>query len=898
MRLLDKMRLRLRSLFRRGRVESELDAELRFHLDQLIEEDIASGMTPDEARWAALRTIGGVTRFQEECRDMRRVSLIENLAQDIRYAIRTLGRTPAFTGVVVATLALGIGGITAVFSVVEAVLVAPLPYEESGQLVRFYQEEPDVASSRTGVTGPHFQQIRDHAASFEDVAAFQGKGTQARGQAQGTFREAGLDLATDGQAQRLRVLRVTSGYFRTLRSGPLRGRGFEREDEVGARLLVLSDAVWRNRFRGDLSVIGRTVYLSAEPYVVIGIAPRGFEDPIVGQVDAWLPYDLAGNTNEEDYTLTAIGRLRNGVSFDQARAEIAALTQSLAEQWPGVRANTLVARPLKEDLVAASRDTLRLLLIAVGLTLLAACVNVANLLVVRATGRIREFAIRSALGSGSFRIARQLLVESALLAALGGLLGLALAAFAVRVLRALGRDAIPRLDEVGFDPLVLGFAALATLATGIVFGLLPAFRFGRIQPGRALGAQSRSATGSRGWSRLRSGLAAAQLALALTLLAGAGVLTASFYRLRHVDLGFRVERVLTFDLSLPAVRYDAERRAAFQEELARRMEAIPGVTAAGGTSYLPATGTHHAWPVRVDSGPLAGTVPKILTGGTDRQAEQRMVSGNFFTALQIPVLAGRVFDAQDDRGAPPRAVVSADFARQAFPGMPLEEVVGQQIAIFSQENAIIGVVGDVALDAHGAPGATVYRAHRQNAGFLNWALTLVVATDLAPERILPAVRGEVAAMDPQLVVHRTAPMAEVVGRGVSRERFALVLMGAFTAVALALAAVGLYGLLAYSVRQRTREIGIRMALGATAAQVRNLVLRQAAVVLGIGLLGGIAGALAIGRWLSSLVFETSPTDPRVLLVTALLSTLVGLLSAWLPARRASRVEPRIAIQEE
>jgi predicted permease len=691
---------------------------------------------------------------------------------------------------------------------------------------------------------------------------------------------------------------VTSGYFRTLRSGPLRGRGFEREDEVGARLLVLSDAVWRNRFRGDLSVIGRTVYLSAEPYVVIGIAPRGFEDPIVGQVDAWLPYDLAGNTNEEDYTLTAIGRLRNGVSFDQARAEIAALTQSLAEQWPGVRANTLVARPLKEDLVAASRDTLRLLLIAVGLTLLAACVNVANLLVVRATGRIREFAIRSALGSGSFRIARQLLVESALLAALGGLLGLALAAFAVRVLRALGRDAIPRLDEVGFDPLVLGFAALATLATGIVFGLLPAFRFGRIQPGRALGAQSRSATGSRGWSRLRSGLAAAQLALALTLLAGAGVLTASFYRLRHVDLGFRVERVLTFDLSLPAVRYDAERRAAFQEELARRMEAIPGVTAAGGTSYLPATGTHHAWPVRVDSGPLAGTVPKILTGGTDRQAEQRMVSGNFFTALQIPVLAGRVFDAQDDRGAPPRAVVSADFARQAFPGMPLEEVVGQQIAILSQENAIIGVVGDVALDAHGAPGATVYRAHRQNAGFLNWALTLVVATDLAPERILPAVRGEVAAMDPQLVVHRTAPMAEVVGRGVSRERFALVLMGAFTAVALALAAVGLYGLLAYSVRQRTREIGIRMALGATAAQVRNLVLRQAAVVLGIGLLGGIAGALAIGRWLSSLVFETSPTDPRVLLVTALLSTLVGLLSAWLPARRASRVEPRIAIQEE
>jgi ABC-type antimicrobial peptide transport system permease subunit len=257
-----------------------------------------------------------------------------------------------------------------------------------------------------------------------------------------------------------------------------------------------------------------------------------------------------------------------------------------------------------------------------------------------------------------------------------------------------------------------------------------------------------------------------------------------------------------------------------------------------------------------------------------------------------------VFDAQDDPGAPARAVVSADFARQTFPGMPLEEVVGQQIAIFSQENSIIGVVGDVALDAHGAPGATVYRAHRQNADFQNWALTQVVATDLPPERILPVVRAEVAAMDPQLVVHRAAPMAEVVGRGVSRERFALVLMGAFTAVALALAAVGLYGLLAYSVRQRTREIGIRMALGATAAQVRNLVIRQAAVVLGIGLIAGTAGALAIGRWLSSLVFETSPTNPRVFLATALLLTVVALLSAWLPAWRASRVEPRIAMQEE
>jgi predicted permease len=808
---------------------------------------------------------------------MRRIALMENLAQDMRYGIRTLRKSPGFAGVVIATLALGIGGVTAVFSVVQAVLLAPLPYEEPGQLVRFYQQEQEDPSTREFLTGPHFREIRDHAASFEEVSALD------------TYHETGLDLVQEGQAQRLRVLHVTSGYFRTLRAGPLRGRAFEREDEVGARLIVVSDELWRNRFRSDPSVIGQTIHLSAEPYVVTGIAPRGFEDPIVGEVDAWLPLDLAGETSEEDHSLTAVGRLRNGVSFDQARSEFAALNQSIAERWPGVRTNTLVVESLKEDLVAHSRGTLQLLLIAVGLVLLAACVNVANLFLVRATHRVREFAIRSALGSGSLRIARQLLVESTLLATLGGLLGLALAAFAVEVFSALGSGAIPRLANVGFSPVVLGVAALVTLATAIAFGLIPAFRFGRMQPNRALGAQSRSATGARGQNRLRSGLAAAQLSLALTLLAGAGVLMASFYHLQQLDLGFRTDRVLTFDLSLPAVRYDAERRAAFQEQLASRIESIPGVTAAGGTSRLPATGTYHSWITRIDTGPLAGT--RLMPN-------QRTVSGDFFMALEIPVLAGRVFDERDDTEASPRAVVSAGFARYAFPGMPFEEVIGQRVAPLFQEREIIGVVGDVTLNAHGTPAPTVYHAHRQFAANRNWALTQVVATELPGERILPAVRAEVTAMDPELVVYRAAPLDEVVGQGVGRERFALVLMGAFAAVALVLAGVGLSGVLAYSVRQRTQEIGIRMALGATAGQVRNLVLRQAAVVIGIGLVAGIGGALAIGRWLSSLLYETSPRDPLVLLATVLLLTVVALLAAWLPAWRASRVEPKIAIQEQ
>ena len=803
--------------------------------------------------------------------------------QDLGYAVRQLRRSPGFSAAVVATLALGIGGTTAVFSVVEAVLLASLPYEASEQLVRFYQEEPAVASSRTRVTGPHFKAIRDRATTFEDVAAFQ--------------ETNGADMVANNQVQRLRLLQVTSGYFRTLRVNPQRGRGFESADETGAHYVILSDAMWRIRFGSDPSSIGATVQLSAEPYVVVGIAPPGFQDPIVGDVDAWVPYDLARNNNEENYTLTAFGRLRNGARLEQAQGEIAALTRGLASQWPGVRASTLVVHRLKEDLVAPSRRTLQVLLIAVSLVLLVACVNVANIFLVRATARSREFAIRTALGSGSARIVRQLLLESLVLAAVGGLLGLGLSAWGVRTLRALGHDAIPRLAEVGFDATVLAFATLLTVGTAVGVGMMAAIRFAHIEPSQALGAQSRSATGTRGHARVRSALAAAQLALALTLLSAAAVLMVSFQRLQGKDLGFRIERVLTFEVSLPSARYNGSRRANFQEELARRLESIPGVTRAGGTSHLPAIGTRHAWPVRVDSGPLAGTVPRILTGGTDQQAENRVVSGQYFAALDIPVVAGRTFSAEDTADVQSRAIVSADFARQAFPGVSPANVVGQQIAIFSQKSSIIGVVGDVALDPYGAAGATVYRPHAQNAEFMNWTLTQVVATTLPPEGILAAVRTEVAALDPELVVYRVAPMTERVGRGVSRERFAFVLMGAFAVVAVMLAALGLYSVLAYAVRQRTREIGIRIALGATAADVRALVFRQAAMVVGIGLVVGIAGAAGLGRVLASLLFETSPSNVRVLMATAALLMGVASLAAWLPARRAARIEPRVAIQE-
>ncbi len=866
----------------RRRLDDETRRELEAHVEMLADRYIRSGMTTDDARAAARRQLGNLTMVREEVHLMNGFGWADGLAQDCRYALRQLQRSPGFAAVVVATLALGIGGTTAVFSVLRAVLLAPLPYEQPGQLVRFYQQEPDRPDTRHYLTAVHFGLLREHAASFEVVAVLN------------TYSETGGDLVTNGRAQRLRVLQVSADYFRALRSGSLRGSGFERRDETGTRRIVLSERLWRTSFAADPALIGSAVQLSGRPYEVAGVAPRAFEDPIAGDIDAWIPYNIVRDTSEQNNGLTAVGRLRTGVSLDQARAELAGLSRAMRERWPGVRLSDVVAVPLHEDIVAPSRGLLHLLLLAVGLVLLVACVNVANLKLSRSAGRVHEFATRSALGSGSARLVRQLLVESLLLAGLGGACGLAVAAFGVRVLQRIADNAVPRLDEVGFDPMVLGFALLVTLSTAVAFGVMPALRVAHVAPIHALREQSRSSTATRQQGRLRSGLAAAQLALALALLMGAGVLLASFSRLQEVNLGVRIDRVLTFDVNVPSVRYDAARRVAFQEELDRRLATVPGVTAAGAISFLPATGSYHGWGTAIETGPSAGTAISRRFGFN---IQQRVVSGNYFRAMEIPRLAGRVFDARDDIAAPARAVVSENFARAAFPGLPLDGALGQRISAGGRRLEIIGVVGDVAVDVYGAPAVIVYHAHRQFAEDRNWALTHVVATSVPPDRILANVRAEVAALDPELVVHRAAPMIDVVGKGTSRERFALVLMAVFAGVSLLLAAIGLYGVLAYAVRQRTREIGIRMALGASAAQVRLTILRQASVVLAAGLVGGSIGALALGRWLRALAFEISPSDPRILFAAAVVLTATGLIAAWLPARRASQVAPRVAMQE-
>jgi putative ABC transport system permease protein len=871
---------RLAFVLARRRLDVDARLEIDAHLDLLTERYRRQGMSADDAYISARRQFGNPTLMHQDLHEMNSIGWIEQGVQDLRYALRQFAAGPGFACVVVATLGLGIGGATAVFSVVQAVLLAPLPYAEPGQLVRFYQQDPSKPGTRDVLAGTHFTFLRTNATSFEDVAAI------------ADYNERGLDLFVNGRAERVRALFVSSGYFNVLRSQLQLGRGFDRGDETGTHRVVLSDATWRNFFGADPAIVGATIRVSGRPVEVAGVAASDFEDSIAPDVAAWVPYNLVGDTYEENNSLTAIGRLRNGVTLEQARAELAALARPLRERWPAAKKSAIIATPLHEELVAQATGPLHLVFAAVALVLLIACVNVANLALVRATGRVQEFAVRAALGSGRSRLARQLLVESLVLALCGGMFGLMLAGLGIRVLQAIGRQALPRLDDVTLNTEVMVFALLATGVSGVFFGIAPALRLAGTSPVEALRQQSRSATGAKGLARLRGALAAAQVALALTLLAGAAILLASLYGLQRVDLGVRVDRVLTFEVNLPTVRYDEVRRASFHENLARELETLPGVTAAGGISRLPATGSYHPWNTRILTGPLAGTP-------LDRSRfamQQRVVSGDPFAAFGIAVLAGRSFDERDDVKAPLRGVVSANFARAAFPSLRHESVLGQRIAAGGQELEIIGVVGDVALDVYGAPTMVVYHAHRQFAGNRNWPLTQVVAAERRPQELLADIRRAVARIDPELVVHRATTMAEVVERGTSRERFALVLMAAFAAIALALAALGIYGVLAYSVRQRAAEIGIRIALGASARQVRAVVFRQAGAVVGLGLVAGLCGAFVLGRWLEVLAFGITPSDPRILAASAVVLALVALAAAAFPAQRATRVEPRVAMQ--
>ncbi len=806
---------------------------------------------------------------------------MQNILADIRYSLRTLLKQPGLAIVAVFTLALGIGANTAVFSVLNGVILAPLPYDEPENLVRLYTAtRQDPFHSAGYSTGPDLIEMRDQVNGFSSIAMMY------------TYREVGLDLTTDGSPQRISALRINSEYFQTYRATPLMGRVFTREEERNdVRRVVLSQSLWEAYGGGDPNIIGQTVELSGVAYEVIGVMRSSFSDVVAGDFDAWIPQHLelgTGGNSRGNHYLSAVARLAAGASVAEAQAQVDAVMSRLASEYPDYYENRIMrVVPLHTDVVSESTAAVYVLMGAAGLVLLIACLNVGNLFLARSVARTKETAVRTALGAARSRLMGNQLTESLIVAFVGGMVGSIVAYWGVRLLLAVSPDSLARAEEVGFDMTLLGFALAVTVLTGFVFGTAPAIRASRVDPSEAMHEGSRGNTGGKASNHARSVLVATQVSLALILLVGAGILIKSFVALQRVDLGFDPANVATFEVHLPAARYeDPEARVVFHHQFHDQLEALPGVQHVSATSWLPANGHYHQWGFG------------YLDDAGDRQwfgAMIRVVEGDYFDALGIPLLNGRSFTRTDRRNTEQVGIISESLARAAFgDGDP----IGQIFRTGGRNFTIIGVVGDVAYEANGTGFQKIFLSHGQFADDRNWGLTYTVKTATAPALLFGTARAELTALDPALVLYHPRSMDSVLGRHHARDQFTLLLMVVFACVALCLAAVGVYGVLSYTVSQRTHEIGVRMALGARPAQVRGIVMVRGAIVAGVGMLIGLAGAFALSRLLESIVFGVSTKDPMVFLSVAIVLAFVVLAAGYIPARRATKVDPLEALRSE
>ena len=806
---------------------------------------------------------------------------MSSFLSDIRLAIRLLLKHPGFLAVAAGTLALGIGANTAVFSLLNAVLLRPLPYAAPERLVVAW-EVNFARQGKPNVVGPaNFLRWKERSASFGAMAAI----ADSRGILSGV-----------GEPEQVEGQDVSAELFPLLGVQPAHGRTFRREEDRpgGDTVIVLGDRLWRRRFNADPSTVGRAITLNGRPFTVVGIMPPGF-NVLTSTADFWTPiaFDERARAPHGRY-LRVVGRLRDGVSLRQAQADMDVLAAGLRAEFPafdtgwGVR---LV--PLAEQVVAEIRPILLVLFGAVWLVLLLACVNVANLVLNRGLSREREFGVRAALGAGRLRLVRQVLTEGLVLAAIGGLLGVGLAAWALGwLLPTAGRLLdIPRIDNVGIDPTVLVFALVASFAAVLVFGLVPALSVSRLHLEASLRHGARSGQADRGRRRLRRGLAAAQLALAFTLLIGAGLMLRSVAGLLAVDPGFKADHVLTMRLLLPEVRYPEEAdRLAFMDRATEELRRIPGVVNVGASSRLPFRGVPIGTSFAIEGRPSPGEASLPV-------ADVAIVHGDYFQAMRIPLRRGRLFDGRDGQPGRRAAIINEALARQWFPGEnPLGQHVSVRLGQKIEPDEIVGVVADVkhaALDVAVRP--MIYWPNRQAA--FPW-MGIALRTALDPESSAAAATAAIHRIDPGLAVSEIAPMTDVVGETVARSRFTLDVLAAFAMLALGLAALGVYGVLAYGVAQRFPEFGVRLALGAGPRQLVRSVLRDSAVLVVTGIGGGIVAALMLGRLIQSLLYQVKATDPMTFALVSLLLAGVALAAAWLPARRAARVDPVVALRSE
>jgi len=875
---------RLFRIFERPPSSSDaVELEIRHHIESRAETLMESeGLSETEALREAERRFGDVGRVRSEMeggerrrrREREHARRLRESIQDAKFALRALRKSPGFAAIAVLTLSLGIGLNTAIFSVVKGVLLDPLPYPDADRLV--WGVGSFSGSDGASVSPPDYLDYRERSTSFEYLGARRGVGSYAL---------TGLDTPEIVRGQS-----VTAELFEALGGAPLLGRTFARRDEQDVtRVLVLSYAFWQSRFGGDPEIIGRTVSLDDEPYEVIGVMRAEFRT--LSETDFWrpIPLHVGGNLVRRFHNLRLVGRLRSGVTIERAQAELDVIAARLEREHPESNATwRLAIAPLREVVVGPVRTGLVILWGSVALVLLIVCANVANLLLARGAGRRAEIAVRTALGASRSRIVRLLLVESLTLAGAGCAAGTGIALLGVRLLTALDPGNLPRIDRIGLDGWGVAFAIGVSLATGLVFGLLPALTASRPDPTRALKAGGRGGSGAAG--RIRGTLVVAEVALSFVLLLGAGLLLRSFARLVSVDPGFRPDGAIIASLSLPSARYEtAEEVLAFDEALRDRLRALPGVTSVGLTDILPLSG---------NGNDTYMAVPGRHELGTESQfnAQIRSASRGFFESMQIPLLRGRGFIAADRAGAPPVVLVNRPFAETIFPD---EDPVGQRLLIDlgePLEAEIVGVVGGVRdFTLGGPPPMQVYFPLGQRPA---WSQQVVIRASTDPAAIMNLLPGLVTEIDPVQPVGSVTTYGDLLERSVAQPRFQALLLGLFASVALVLAVVGVYGVLSYLVAQRAREVGIRMALGASRSRVIGLIVRRGLRLTATGLAIGVLLALGASRFLASLLYEVSATDVGTFVGVAVLLGLTSLVASYLPARRAAGVDPTTTLRQE
>jgi predicted permease len=879
-----------RNLFARNAVERDLDQELRSYVELLTEEKIKAGMSPDEARRAARLEAGSIEHIKDEVRDVRKGSLLDSSMQDFKYGLRLLRRSPGFTTLAVLTIGLGIGANSAIFSVINGVVRKPLAYPDADRLMFITSQFPTLNFTKFWMSPPEYFDYREHTKAFSHI---------------GAYSTGAMNLSEGDRPERVNAAFVTASMFDVLGVRPARGAAFTPEqDRPGADpVVLLSHEIWTRAFAADPAIVGKTAMIQGRQRTILGVMPPGF-DLHDSKAQLWIPLALnpANRQNRGSHGVYVVARLADGVSPGQANSELQGFLTQWGEWWPQTHVpndstHRVQMAPLRDEVVGNVKRALWVLQGAVALVLLIACANVANLLLARAESRHKEFAVRTALGAGKTRILRQFMAEGTVLSVLGAALGLALAFWGLKALLAANPESVPRASEITLDPLVLAFTVGVALLTGLVFGLAPLLHMGDQAVSLSIKEGGVRSTAGSGRNRVRRGLVVAEIALAVMLVIGAGLLIRTFKNLTSVDAGFNPENRVTFGLVLPAATYpDSQRATDVITNLMRKLDEIPGVERVAAMQGLPPQR-----PVNANDTNFEGYTPGPGDPPPNVDYYQTASSG-YFETMGIRIVKGRGFEASDAIGSPV-VVVNEALARRFYKdtdpiGRRLNPFFGQNSPLFT----IVGVAKDVKQGGLEVPAGTeIYFNFEQLprlVGFATRNMNVVLEVSRPLASLMPAIRSAVVGVDPGLPIVQMRTMEDVIGASLTRQRFLSLLLGIFAGVALLLAAIGTYGVLSYMVSERHREIGIRMALGAGNSQVVGLVLKQGITIAIIGIVVGVGGALGLSRLTQTLLYGVEPADPLTFGTVILVIALVATAACLIPMRRATRVDPLTAIRAD